>query len=79
MSLALNADCFQAAWQGTVCDGQYQAKGFHEKLKELLNQDTTGFNAITWDPPHLIRLAFEDVFKGNIGHSKEFMSLLIEK
>lgn len=76
---SLDAEVFQAAWQGTVCDGQYQAKGFHEKLKELLNQDTTSFNAIIWDPPHLIHLAFEDVFKGKIGHSKEFMSLLISR
>ena len=30
---SLSTEFFQAAWQGTVCDGQYQAKGFHEKLK----------------------------------------------
>ena len=76
---SLSTKFFQAAWQGTVCDGQYQAKGFHEKLKKLLNQDTTLFSAIIWDPPHLIHLAFEDVFKGKIGLSKEFMSRLISR
>ena len=37
------ADKLQTSWQGSVLHGQYQAKGFMEKLKVLLQKPTSEF------------------------------------
>lgn len=65
------------SWQGSVLDGQYQAKGFAEKLKDLLKKPTSEFFSVVWDPPHWVNLAIEDVIDGKIGISKEFLKRLI--
>ena len=62
---------------GNVLDGQYQAKGFAEKLKSLLKKPVSEFVDVVWDPPHWTNLAIEDVTEGKVGESKEFMSRLI--
>ena len=65
------------SWQGSVLDGQYQAKGFAEKLNSLLKKPESEFVDVVWDPPHWTNLAIEDVFEGKVGKSKEFMKRLI--
>ena len=67
-----------SAWQGTCCDGQYQAKEFKNELNLLLQHDTT-FNDVIWDPPHLIDLAIKDVFQGRVGNSKAFIGRLVSR
>lgn len=43
----------KAAWQGTSCDGQYQAIEFQNTLhKELDVQMDPVFSEIIWDPSH---------------------------
>ena len=59
------------SWQGNVLDGQYQAKGFSKKLKDVLKRPTSDFFSVIWDPPHLVNLAIEDVIDGKIGVSKD--------
>ena len=73
------ADKLQTSWQGSVLDGQYQAKGFMEKLKVLLQKPASEFFDIVWDPPHWVNLAIEDVMDGKIGNSKGFLKRLIGK
>ena len=64
------------SWQGTVLDGQYQPKGFANKLWELLKKSQCTFTDVIWDPPHWVNLAVEDVLEGKIGQSKEFLKRL---
>ena len=71
------ADTLGNSWQGSVLDGQYQAKGFAKKLMSLLKKTDSEFVDVVWDPPHWTNLAIEDVFEGKIGESKEFMKRLI--
>ncbi|MCP4801188.1 MAG: hypothetical protein GY893_14695 [bacterium] len=66
------------SWQGTSCDGQYQAKDFGKELQRLLQQ-TGSFSCVIWDPPHLVDLALKDVFKGSFGESDNFMKRLISR
>ena len=43
----------KSSWQGTACDGQYQARDFGEMLHQLLNvQIDSEFSAVIWDPSH---------------------------
>lgn len=67
------------SWQGTVLDGQYQPKGFANKLWDLLEKSQCTFTDVIWDPPHWVNLAAEDVLEGKIGHSKEFLKRLITR
>lgn len=71
------ADKLEHFWQGSVLDGQYQAKGFAEKLKDLLKKPTSEFFSVVWDPPHWVNLAIEDVIDRKIGISKDFLKRLI--
>lgn len=71
------AETLGNSWQGSVLDGQYQAKGFAEKLNSLLTKPVSEFVDVVWDPPHWTNLAMEDVFEGKVGESKEFMKRLI--
>lgn len=66
------------SWQGTSCDGQYQAKDFGKELRRLLQQ-AGPFSCVVWDPPHLEDLALKDVFKGSFGESGNFMKRLISR
>ena len=61
-----------SSWQGTVLDGQYQPKGFANKLWDLLGKSRSTFTDVLWDPPHWVHLAVEDVLEGKSGQSKEF-------
>ena len=70
-------DILGNSWQGSVLDGQYQAKGFAKKLMSLLKKTDSEFVDVVWDPPHWTNLAIKDVFEGKIGESKEFMKRLI--
>lgn len=65
------------SWQGSVLDGQYQAKGFGKKLMALLKKEDSEFVDVVWDPPHWTNLAIEDVFDGKVGGSKDFIKRLI--
>ena len=67
------------SWQGTVLDGQYQPKGFANKLWDLLKKSQCMFTDVIWDPPHWVNLAAEDVLEGKIGQSKEFLERLITR
>ena len=66
-------------YQGTVCDGAYQASEFESTLKDLCNQKMTGeFFAVLWDPPHYVDIALKDVFEGKHGFSKEFFGRVVK-
>ena len=67
----------ETSWQGCVLDGQYQAKGFAEKLKQLLKKPRSEFFCVVWDPPHWVNLAIDDVIVGKIDVSKQFLKRLI--
>ena len=71
------ADTLGNSWQGNVLDGQYQAKGFAEKLKSLLKKPASEFVDVVWDPYHWTNLAIEDVTEGKVGESKKIMNRLI--
>ena len=75
----MDTEMLKAVWQGTVCDGQYKAQGFQNKLRELLGQNDTSFNEVIWDPPHLVHKACEDVLEGKKGGSQSFMDRLISR
>ena len=62
------------SWQGTVCDGQYQAAMFEERLNALRGKSDPVFDRVIWDPPHSVNLAAEDVLSGR---SSEFFSRLV--
>ena len=67
---------------GTVCDGAYAtASEFEITLATLLNQKKydSAFFSVLWDPPHLINLAFSDVFDGKHGTSEAFVTHLVRR
>ena len=70
-------EIMETSWQGCVLDGQYQAKGFAEKLTQLLNKPRSEFFSVIWDPPHWVNLAIDDVIVGKTGVSKKFLKRLI--
>lgn len=65
--------------QGTVCDGQYQANRFNEKLNELREKNDPVFDQVIWDPAHSLNLAAEDVLSGKSGTSSEFFGRLVSR
>lgn len=65
-------------WQGTTCDGQFQAKDFAGQLHKNLSHKGPFFQVV-WDPPHLIDLAIQDVLDGSIGTSRSLIRRLIER
>ena len=67
----------ETSWQGCVLDGQYQAKGFAEKLTELLKKPKSEFFSVIWDAPHWVNLAIDDVIVGKTGVSQKFRKRLI--
>ncbi len=67
----------ETSWQGCVLDGQYQAKGFAEKLTELLKKPKSEFFSVIWDAPHWVNLAIDDVIVGKTGVSQKFLKRLI--
>ncbi len=67
-----------AAWQGTVCDGQYQAKDYGTGLNRLLDRKGT-FAKIIWDPLHLLDVAIKEVIDGKRGSYKAFIKRLIDR
>ena len=44
-------DILGNSWQGSVLDGQYQAKGFAKKLMSLLKKTDSEFVDVVWNPP----------------------------
>ena len=70
----------KSSWQGTACDGQYQAKEFGDTLHEVLNVDIDPeFSAVIWDPSHWINLAILDIRGDKIGSSSAFLKRLINR
>ena len=63
------------SWQGTCCNGQYQAKELVNQLNHLLIHGNV-LNEVVWDPPHLV---LKDVFDGKCGNSKDFLMCLMER
>ena len=53
-------------WQGTSCDGPYQAKDFEKSLNLALTRTDDTFDVVMWDPPHWVDLAMKDVKDGKI-------------
>ncbi len=70
---------YYCQWQGTLCDGQHQAKDFSEQLNILLGHASDQFHKVVWDPTHLSDLAVNDVFKGAVGESSDFMECLVSR
>lgn len=73
---SIGEDAIAQSWQGTVCDGQYQAVMFEERLNELRKKNDPVFDRVIWDPPHSVNLAAEDVLSGK---SSEFFSRLVSR
>jgi hypothetical protein len=73
---SVGKDTVAQSWQGTVCDGQYQAGMFEERLNELREKNDPVFDRVIWDPPHSVNLAAEDVLSGR---SSEFFSRLVSR
>ena len=70
----------EAIWQGTCCDGQYQADGFKTTMYQELGVpiDPT-FSVVVWDQSHWINLAILDVKDGKVGSSSDFLSSLAKR
>ena len=73
---SIGDDTLAQSWQGTVCDGQYQAGMFEEKLNGLRKKNDPVFDRVIWDPPHSVNLAAEDVLSGR---SSEFFARLVSR
>ena len=70
---SISKEMMNGSYQGTVCNGAYQAAEFEATLRELCEQEDSGdFFVVLWDPPHCIDLALKDVFEGKKGVSKEY-------
>lgn len=77
---SLSKDLINVSYQGTVCDGAYQASEFESTLKDLCNQKMAGeFFTVLWDPPHYVDIALKDVFEGKHGSSKEFFGRVVKR
>ena len=76
---SIGDDALAQSWQGTVCDGQYQANMFGKKLNELLKKKDPVFDGVIWDPPHSVHLAADDLLSGKSGNSSEFFSRLVSR
>ena len=67
----------RSSWQGTSCDGQYQATEFGATLhKELNVKADPEFSAVIWDPSHWLNLAILDIRDDKIGQSGNFYEML---
>ena len=70
----------QQAWQGTCCDGQYQAQEFKQTLhKELDLPVDPIFSQIIWDPSHWINLSILDIRDGKLGSSASFLKRIVTR
>lgn len=81
---AFGSDCpdfnLKSSWQGTACDGQYQARPFGETLHQVLNVEIDPeFSAVIWDPSHWINLAILDIRDGKLGSSSKFLGKLVSR
>ena len=77
---SLSKDLINGSYQGTVCDGAYQASELESTLKDLCNQKMTGeFFTVLWDPPRYVDIALKDVFEGKHGFSKEFFGQVVKR
>lgn len=77
---SISKEMMNGSYQGTVCNGAYQAAEFEATLRELCEQEDSGdFFVVLWDPPHCIDLALKDVFEGKKGVSKEFFDRLVQR
>jgi hypothetical protein len=70
----------RSSWQGTSCDGQYQAKEFGETLhKELNVKVDPEFSVVIWDPSHWLNLAILDLRDDKIGQSGNFLRNVVNR
>ncbi|CAB4020646.1 Hypothetical predicted protein [Paramuricea clavata] len=70
----------KATWQGTCCDGQYQADGFKTTIyQELGVLIDPVFSVVVWDQSHWINLAILDIKDGKIGSSSGFLTSLVKR
>ena len=64
----------RSSWQGTSCDGQYQATEFGATLhKELNVRADPEFSAVIWNPSHWLNLGILDIRDDKIGQSSNFL------
>ena len=73
---SIGEDTVAQSWQGTVCDGLYQASMSEKRLNELREKNDPVFDRVIWDPPHSVNLAAQDVLSG---WSSEFFSRLVSR
>eukprot|EP00112_Aurelia_sp_Birch-Aquarium-sp1_P015932 Seg357.2 transcript_id=Seg357.2/GoldUCD/mRNA.D3Y31 product="hypothetical protein" protein_id=Seg357.2/GoldUCD/D3Y31 len=67
-------------WQGTACDGQYQATEFGKTLfKELGVKADPMFSEVIWDPSHWLNLAILDIRDDKVGSSGSFLKAAINR
>lgn len=70
----------KSSWQGTCCDGQYQAHDFKETLHNELNVPVDPvFSEIVWDPSHWMNLAILDIRDGKCGTSSTFLKRIVTR
>ena len=70
----------RSSWQGTSCDGQYQATEFGATLhKELNVKADPEFSAVIWDPSHWLNLAILDIRDDKIGQSGNFLRNFVNR
>ncbi len=70
----------KAAWQGTSCNGQYQANEFLNTLHRDLDVPMDPvFSEIIWDPSHWINLGTLDVKEDKFGSSGNFLNRLVSR
>lgn len=65
------------SWQGTTCDGQYQAAQFTSTINDRLERNVSVFHGVHWDDAHRFDLAMGDVKKGTVGQSKDFFANVV--
>ena len=67
-------------WQGTSCDGPYQAKDFENSLNTTLGRTDDTFDVVIWDPPHWVDLAMKDVKDGKIcDNASSYLNRIIKR
>jgi hypothetical protein len=70
----------KTSWQGTCCDGQYQAQEFRETLHNELNVPVHPvFSAIVWDQSHWINLAILDICDEKCGSSSLYLKRIVTR
>lgn len=70
----------RSSWQGTSCDGQYQAKELGETHhKEVNVKVDPEFSVVIWDPSHWLNLAILDLRDDKIGQSGNFLRNVVNR